>query len=182
MARWLKIALIGCLSLAAPLPAWGGDYTFVIRQLTDNAISEGNPQVSGKNVTWWSQPGVSATRDIIFYNGASATNLTDGPNYNFHNTDPQISGSNVAWWGMVEGTAANQREILSYDGANVSRLTNNTVRDYPPVISGSTVVWEHGDGTAKEIHRSNGAPLTSNSVVDAQPDVSGSRIVWVEGS
>ncbi len=162
--------------------AWGANYTFVIQQLTDNAISEGNPQVSGSNVTWWSQSGASATRDIMLYNGTTTQNLTDGPSYNFHNTDPQISGSNVVWWGQVDGTAANQREILYYDGANVTRLTNDTVRDYPPVINGSTAAWEHGDGNAKEIYRSNGAPITSNATVDAQIDVYGSRIVWVEGS
>ena len=182
MFRLIRFALISCILISAISAAHAASYTYVVEQLTDNAISEGNPQVSGNNVTWWAQPGTSTTRDILFNNGTTTLNLTDGPNYNFYNSDPQISGNNVVWWGQVDGTAANQREILKYDGVQVTRLTNDTVRDYPPVISGSTAVWEHNDGNSKEIYRSNGAPLTSNAVVDAQPDVFGSRVVWVEGS
>ena len=71
---------------------------------------------------------------------------TDGnpPTLNYDIQD--ISGSNIAW----QSGGASQ-EIFFYDGANISQLTNNSLADFAPRVSGSNVVWVGDDGNDFEI-------------------------------
>ena len=105
---------------------------------------------------------------------------TDGNPPTLNYDIPDISGSNIAW----QSGGASQ-EIFFYDGANISQLTNNSLADFAPRVSGSNVVWVGDDGNDFEIFFYNGSnviQLTNNTVKDVRPRISGSNVVWESGT
>ena len=60
-------------------------------------------------------------------------------------------------------------------------LTDNSLNDLSPQISGSNVVWNEFDGNDWEIYFYNGSTitqLTNNNYNDFEPQVDGNNIVW----
>ena len=102
---------------------------------------------------------------------------------------PDISGSNIVWQGCPDGdTPACQltgeppaKWEVFFDNGSPTQVTNNSVHDYKPRVSGSNMVWWRGSGDDSEIYLWNGATttqVTDNSVADANPDIDGSNVVW----
>jgi Cadherin-like len=140
--------------------------------LTNNALYESRPQISGTNVVWSASDG--SDNEIYFFNGSTTIQLTD----NDINDDPSdISGSNVVW----EGVTVHDTEIYFYNGSTTTRLTNNDTYDSNEQISGSNVVWSGYSDYDDEIYFYNGSTttqLTNNDIYDSSPQISGSNIVW----
>ncbi len=69
---------------------------------------------------------------------------------------------------------------LSYTHGLI-QLTNRSITNSYPEISGSNVVWTGWDGTDYEIYFYDGTSttqLTNNSIEDQNPRISGSNVVW----
>lgn len=60
----------------------------------------------------------------------------------------------------------------------ITQLTNNSVNDYGPAISGTNVVWSGWDGSDWEIYSNFAGQLTDNSISDFTPSISGTNVVW----
>jgi hypothetical protein len=134
------VLLSAALVLLAALPSSAGigDGRHLVRNLSDNAANNSDPQIDGSNVVWYggSYPNV----DIYLHDGTSVTNLS---NNGASNSYPQIDGSNVVW---SSGSYLNY-DIYLHDGTNLANLSNNGASNYSPQISGSSVVWQgNADG------------------------------------
>ncbi len=60
-------------------------------------------------------------------------------------------------------------------------ISDNTLNNYNPQISGDNVVWQVYDGNDNEIYFYNGSEttrLTDNDYVDESPKISGDNVVW----
>jgi len=70
----------------------------------------------------------------------------------------------------------------AYAGWTVTQLTNNSINDRDPQISGSNVVWVGTfPATRSEIFIWDGTSttqLTNNNTYDRDPQISGSSVVW----
>ncbi|MBN1507358.1 MAG: hypothetical protein JW955_10960 [Sedimentisphaerales bacterium] len=62
-------------------------------------------------------------------------------------------------------------------GWTITQLTNNSIANYHPAISGTNVVWEGWDGTDDDIYSNFAGQLTDNSTPDEAPDISGTNVV-----
>ncbi len=138
------------------------------------------PQISGSNVAWSSNGGIS------FWNGTT-TQVIDNSIGGYR---PQISGSNVAWYGWD----GNDNEIFFWNADEpntITQITDNNYRDgfydwwegANIDISGSNVVWcgYPVSDDLPEIFFWDGSTitqLTNNSLWNEFPRVSGSNVVW----
>lgn len=116
----------------------------IVDRLTTNSFSDFDPQVSDGNVTWWG--GIFNDFQISLYDGNSVREISTG----IRNQFPQIDGRNVVW----QGFDGSDDEIFLWDGYKVTQLTDNTVNDTRPFISGNHIVWQaaaSGVGTSQEI-------------------------------
>jgi len=103
-----KAAAIGLLLAIAPLAN-----AFTITQITDNAIDDWHPKISGNNIVWYANDGNDD--EIYWWDGSATTQFTNNA------TDdkfPAISGSNVAWM-RDDG---DDFEIYLWDGSARCRL------------------------------------------------------------
>lgn len=94
---------------------------------------------------------------------------------------------NYAVWSRWDG---DQRDLFYYNlngGGNPVQLTNDSISDYNPVISGGYILWQRGEGDATEIFYYdliNDGPitqLTENDFHDGEPIALGSTFVWEGG-
>jgi len=71
---------------------------------------------------------------------------------------------------------------LAADAFDIIQITDNSISDRYPDISGSNVVWYSWDGSESEIHLWDGLTttnITGNSSINAGiPAISGSNVVW----
>jgi hypothetical protein len=136
-----------------------------------------SPKVAGNNVVWSAYDGQDY--EIYLYN--KTTGITQITNDTVDDLDVQI-GSNLVWR-KGTGTAA---EIYFYDGSTQTtrRVTNNSLEDKAPQLSGNRIVWERVfSATDSDIYYSVDGGLTSNAVdttgvKDTNPLISGSRFVF----
>ena len=84
----------------------------------------------------------------------------------------------AASWLLASASAAAAFDVM--------QITDNSINDYYPAVSGSNVVWMGDDGNDTEIHFWDGGfpipdhtiQITDNSTDDEDPDISGSNVVW----
>ncbi len=93
-----------------------------------------------------------------------------------------LSGVNVVWTEEdPNAPGAGNHEVMLYDGSTTTALTNNSVEERNPQISGTNVVWEQWDGNDWEIILYDGnsiAQLTNNAYDDTNPQIDGAFITW----
>ncbi len=116
----------------------------VLTRLTTNTFGDFDPQISDGNVAWWG--GIFNDFQISLYDGNTVREISTG----IRNQFPQLDGRNVVW----QGYDGQDDEIFLWDGYKVTQLTDNTVNDTRPFISGNHIVWQaasSGVGTSQEI-------------------------------
>ena len=143
--------------------------------LTDNELSDYDPQISNNNVVWSVYDGNDS--EIYLYDGSSIIQRTDNETYD---SNPQISGNNIVW----VGDDGNDSEIYLYDGSSIIQLTDNETYDSNPRISGNNVVWSNYPNYRdrnSHIYLYDGSStiqLTDNDADDLNPKISGNKVVW----
>jgi beta propeller repeat protein len=161
-------ALISSVLISAAGAAWWSP----VQRLTDNAVNDYSPQVSGDKVVWHGYDGNDW--EIFYYDGSTVIQLTDNESSDVF---PQISGDKVVW----AGSDGADDEIFLYDGSTVTQLTDNAHEDGHPRISGDKVAWHGWDGNDYEIFYYDGTTvtqLTDNGFNDEYPEISGGNVVW----
>jgi|GEM_PF-5650061 len=116
----------------------------ILSRLTTNTFGDFDPQISDGNVAWWG--GIFNDFQISLYDGNTVREISTG----IRNQFPQLDGSSVVW----QGFDGQDDEIFLWDGYKVTQLTDNTVNDTRPFISGNHIVWQaaaSGVGTSQEI-------------------------------
>ena len=81
------------------------------------------------------------------------------------------------WYGY-DGT---DNEIFFYDGVSTTQLTNNSLNDWYPQVSGNRVVWRAHDGNDWEIFlwdEGEIIQLTDNEYADYETKIDGDTVVW----
>ena len=142
-----------------------------VTQLTNNAVSDLSPRISGTNVVW--QGGAGDT-EIFLYDGTTITQLTDNA---LGDVLPEVAGDRVAWVGW-DGS---DWEVFLYDGATTTQLTDNSLPDQEVRISESAVAWLTWDGNDYEVFLYDGATvtqLTDDAVSHWYLEISGSTLAW----
>ncbi len=143
-------------------------------QLTQNTYAY-RPVISGNNIVWLQREGNEI--DLILYDGVTTKNLTE--NDNDTRLFQRISGDNIVW---IENTGnGTDYEIHYYNGSTINTLTDNTMMEWEPQISGSNIVWYTNDEENSEIFFYNGSSViqvTDNSYADMYPRICSKYIVW----
>ena len=160
--------------------------------LSDNDENDFSPQISGDMVVWTGQR--SGKQEIILYDGTGTVEeprveqLTTYSGY--ANTEPRIDGNTIVW---QRDFGSDNYEIYMYEvdpgGAigTPTRLTNNSVPDRYPQVSGSDIVWQAKDGSYindweimhyNTISQADPVQITNNDTYDQRPRISGTQVVW----
>ncbi|MEB3189974.1 MAG: Calx-beta domain-containing protein [Snowella sp.] len=145
-----------------------------IVQITTDHQDKDEFVISGNNAAW------RIDDDIYFYNGTTATKVTNAEQSR-QNQKIVLDGSNLVWLGYD----GRDWEIYRYNGTSVTQLTdNNTSYEDTPRISGNNIFWQGYDsvGNDYEIYLYNGTTtvnLSNNTnYYDYAPSISGNRVVW----
>jgi hypothetical protein len=157
------------------------------RQLTDNTVDDRFADVFGTNVVWSQWDGTDYEVMYGVYDPNSSTTPLAQTTQLTHNayddTRAQVSASSVAWLANLNGGEVFQRSLanLANDDTLNKNLSNNSLADYEPQISGDYVVWAGSDGVDQEIYLYDGAEtrqLSNNNRLDQHPAIDGNMIVW----
>ena len=138
-----------------------------------------NPKISGNNVVWEKDLGVSYDmHEIYLYHGGTVTRVT---NNTYEDTRCQIDGNHVVWVGKKSADF----DVFLYDIATQSttQITDRTLYDKAPKVCGNNIVWMGSDGHDSEIFHYDiitgvTTQITNNEYYDNEPVVSNNRIAW----
>ncbi|NLH17919.1 MAG: hypothetical protein GX455_15185 [Phycisphaerae bacterium] len=149
-------------------------------QLTMDSLDDRHPVVSGLRILWSKTDPEEYGQETYYFDGLDTFRLTDNA---WMERDHRIDGMHQVW-GMFHGSGVvGDWEIHHrYSDGPIEQLTNNTLYDFDPVVSGNRIVWTQNDGHDTEILYYDGVSirqLTDNEVDDEEPQISGQRIVWV---
>ena len=133
---------------------------------------------------------------LVFSSAADAFDVVQITDNSTEDRNPAISGSNVVW-ARCDGSThfaclGGDQEIYFWDGSFPIvpiQITNNSINDTNPAISGSKVVWVSYEDivpiTATDLYFWDGSfPITpihiahNDPPVVFSPDISGSTVVW----
>jgi uncharacterized repeat protein (TIGR02543 family) len=121
--------------------------------------------------------------DIYLYNGADVINLTE--NIEAGGLSPQVNDNGWVVWVGVTWSADGfpNYEIMLYDGATITQLTHNDLKEVEPKINNhNQVVWHGDDGNDFEIFMyENGhiLQLTDNCYDDQFPRINDhGEVAW----
>ncbi|MFW6155403.1 MAG: Calx-beta domain-containing protein [Planctomycetota bacterium] len=155
--------------------AYGGEG---LRQLTDNAIDDTDPQLDGSAVVW--QGKVGSQWEIYTYDllaDSAPRRLTDNDT---NDTAPQIAGDTVIW--LADDGRCDQ--VVRYDLATGGRgqLSSGAHAAKYARVAGGNITWYAIDGTDDEIYLYNDTTgtiqVTDNTRPDKTPRVSATHVVW----
>lgn len=154
------------------LVVFDGETTRTIRRINtkQTGISFGDIAISGNNVVWIEKKRkgnlVSTNGDvrytwnndrIFLFNGENTVEIpVKRRKYGTGIYSIDISENKVVWaqnntyqtdefcdeYGCIYYYENTDTEIYEFDGSGITRVTNNSVRDSNPAISGDTIVWE----------------------------------------
>ena len=149
--------------------------------LTNNNVSDYNPQISGKNVVWVGNDGNDSEIYLYNHDSGSVIQLTDNDAYE---NSPYIDNNNVVW----ASSDGNDNEIYLYNGSETIQLTDNDVDDDNPQVSNGNVAWLSYEGEPNYHYYPNNAiyfydGTNTTQLTDAETakydfDLSGDRVVW----
>jgi beta propeller repeat protein len=111
---------------------------YQITQLTDNTITDIEPQISGNNIVWTGNDGNDD--EIFLYDGETIIQLTDNDLFDFA---PAISGNNLVWSASTANplvTPLSNGSIFFYDGNTTTKLAD-VGGVLNSAISGNNIVW-----------------------------------------
>ena len=89
-------------------------------------------------------------------------------------TSYQLDGNKVVW----SGSDGSDTEIYTYDGTEIAQITNNSVADSTPDISGDNITWVSGWSINYYNGTSTSVLLNADSRYFSVPRISGSNVVW----
>jgi serralysin len=127
-------ALLAAGLLAGPGAA-GATPRFVVRPLSDDAVTEREPRVSGERAVW--QRGAGAGAEVYYYEFVTGERVVPLTQNGVEDASPAIAGARVVW----QQDDGNDYELVEWDGVNVTYLTNDTYNQVLPAISGATTAW-----------------------------------------
>ena len=182
-----------------PTPDGGGG----LAPLTNNAVLDGQPDVSGDRVVWMTfeptQPAsggpVTDIMTIVVGDGNPAQQLDDPDNHYSDNMEPKVSGNRVVWWGTGDTSGVLLPQLP--DGQEITlpdpdgevytwtpdsgrvRITDNSTWDVMPEVDGDRVTY-WGEGGVYSWTPTEGIVLVeaTGTEYESPPEVSGDRVVW----
>jgi TolB protein len=113
----------------------------------DNTLNDSAPRINNKAVIW--AQGCSQCDTAEYMYDLSDGTITKDPDYVWRG-NPQADGR----LRVLTRLCGNDREIFVYnsDSGRYHQMTNNSVQDRCPSISGGYIVWMTGEGATSEIY------------------------------
>jgi len=139
-------------------------------QLTHNQQDDSSPRINSESVIWIQTDG--ADNSVLFIHDISQGTTQETPGGFIWKDSPQTDGDLT-----VSMTNDGDSEIIvRQDGQNgFEQITDNTINDRCPRISGNNIAWVSGEGKASEIYLATYAAATGckgdldeNGCVDTQ--------------
>ncbi len=154
-SRWY-----GSQSTTIEVCLYDGNSTSVI------ANGASSPRISGSHIVWVSGTDWSLNNKVTIYDGQTVTYIT-APEKSYGDRWPDVSGSNVVW--------ENTGWIWLYHNGLITRISPGQ-SNFPPAISGSSVVWRHWDEYNMVQLYQDGQTTTIGRGQD--PAISGTTVVF----
>lgn len=216
-----RLALLAFVAVALPGVAGADDrYTVTYERLTNNEVPERYVDISEGRVAWsiwrngpvedqgiyvWKDgkivdklDGVQVTIDgeemawtlwdekwrLYYSDGASTQEIVDFQ----YGSYIAVSMGRIVW----QASSGINSEIHLWDGEDVHRLTDNDLGDETPHLSGSTIVWHHGNdhdeegGSSRdeeiiiEVDGDRFEPKAKDAAISPRPRAGGDWVVWIE--
>lgn len=127
----------------------GAQMTAVLSESVDpdNTLNDSAPRINNE-VVIWAQDCSQCDSTVYMYDIGNGT-ITKDPDYVWRDS-PQADGS----LRVLTRLHGNDREIFVYDdnSGRYHQMTNNSVQDRCPSISGTSIVWTAGERAASEIY------------------------------
>jgi hypothetical protein len=123
--------LLACLPFL--LPSGTNAFEYKARNISNNDINNGAPQICNGQVIWLSDQNSDGYYDSLWlYNGSNTIYLADGDDQNLWSA--QLEGNRVVWKGS-------NNQIYLYQGGDISVISSNGVQNDSPKISGNQIIW-----------------------------------------
>ncbi len=151
---------------------WNGK---TVAQITNDSSNNFHPRLSETSVVWECYDGHD--EEICQLREGNLKKIT---NNDYADIWPIVSQDCIVWRGQINKDLSGW-ELFFWNGSTVTQLTNNTLQEGAPAISGEHVVWHVSDGNDNEIFQWQGKKinqLTTNETEDINPQVAGDCIVW----
>ncbi len=173
-------------------PAPSGD--LVTQQLTADGREKSLPEIDGDRVVWTARGGSDGGADFeVFTMVIGDTTPTQITEDDYEAALVQVSGDRVVWqqdegsgfdiftWTPEATSFAVSDHAAPYAGG-ILQVTDNTVADEYPQVSGDRIVWQRGETMSLEIYTwtpgGGEHKISDNSSPDCLPQVDGDRVVW----
>jgi hypothetical protein len=148
-----------------------------------NAVDDTEPRVSGSYIAWLRQTG--ADNEVFLNPNVPSDQITGNT---VEESQLVLEGDKLVWTQVDDnGTPANpgddDTEIWVWNPSvpGLYQLSNNSVQDQRPAMSGSRIVWQSGaDGDADVWYgdTSGGAARLIDGTDDRNPDIDDDVVVW----
>ncbi len=160
------------------------------RRLTSDVTTFEDPQINNRgDIVWTMYNNTDSDWVVMLYTKATNTvtriSLAKDPSYPHHDTNPQINNKGqVVYQSLNQGT---DYELMFYDGATVTAVTNDNMTDESPMLNDNgDIVWMKSvvgsalsdiylrDGVTKATTR-----ITNTTVNEMNPRINNNGdIVW----
>ena len=137
----------------------------------DGTLDDNSPRINGEHVSWVQSGAERTTRFLYSVTDETISRMGDGFVWN---DNPEKDGF-LHVFTAHDGT---DREVFVKNTSTntVEQITNNTVEDYLPRISGTEVAWVQSYGINSEIHLSKGPGRCLSVDLDQDGDVDGADL------
>lgn len=154
--------------------------TATTSQITFNNVNDYAPKIYGDYIVWHQQPSFFESNVFLYQISTATTTQLSTSGFAFL---PVIDQNHIAW---VDGSFfSGGQDILLYniDTAITTQVTNDTLTDMTPDLSGDNLIWIKSDTNNQIYHYqiSTGTTtnISNNSSDNQDPRIDGQNIVWI---
>ena len=156
-----QVAFESFSSICYNIHYWDGTSVNQVSFNTNDRIDVTNSSLYNGQIAWQSGRTDNHDYDIYFWNGMSATLLS---NSSASDLSPSLYNGQISWYSNLDG----DYDIYFWDGTTTTKISDNNVYDYKPSLYDGGIAWYSNVDGDDEIYY---ARLASAWIRDALPEV-----------